>query len=63
MQFNYGELVPDDIVDIFYNRIKTRIEEATKEGFDKTHPSVQREINRIISINGKIPIKIQPLLD
>ena len=49
----------DEIIDIFYERIKWKLEQSG----DKNHPSVQRELNRLISIHGSVPEKIQQLLD
>lgn len=52
------DLIPDFITDSFYNRIENLLKEV-----DKDHPSVKRELDRILSINGnKLPKKIQELL-
>src|SRR3972149_2287763 len=52
-------LIPDDIIDSFYNRIKKILD----AGADKKHPSVERELNRIKMLNADvIPEKIKALL-
>lgn len=52
------DLIPDSIINSFYDRIKKLLKDA-----DKDHPSIKKELNRILSINGnKIPEKIQTLL-
>jgi len=57
------DFIPDNIIDTFYQRIVRAIKET---GFNvkKDTPSITRELDRIKSINGgKIPDKIQTLLD
>ena len=56
---NESNIVPDNIIDAFYDRIKKRIADHK----DKNHPLVKKELDRIKSINGKIPEKIQELLN
>lgn len=51
-------LIPDEIIETFYKRVKLAIDESG----DKNHPAVQRELNRIKSINNKIPLRIVELL-
>lgn len=56
-EFKYGEILPDMIVDIFYDRIKKSIENNDKNNFD-------RWVNRLLVVNGnKIPDKIKNLID
>jgi hypothetical protein len=52
----YGELVPDGIVDIFYQRIYQCIHE--KDTID----TVENWTKRMMRINGKIPNKIKNLI-
>lgn len=55
MEFNYSELVPDFIVDTFYERIKDKIE----HGEDYEH-----YIRNLLKLNGgKLPIKIKKLIE
>lgn len=54
MEFNYGELIPDTIVDTFYNRIKYKIE----NGEDYEH-----YVRNLLKINGgELPTKIKDLI-
>jgi hypothetical protein len=52
----YGELAPDDIIDIFYERIGKII-----SGEDTTD-TIENWLKRIIRVNGKIPDVIQILV-
>jgi len=59
---NYNEfddIIPDYIIDSFYNRIKSRLD----KGAGKDSETINRELNRIIIINGTIPNKIKKLLE
>jgi len=54
------DLLPQNIIDTFY----IRIERILIQGVDKNHPSVKREVNRILIANGnKLPDKIKKLLE
>jgi len=53
MTHNYGEIIPDDIVDTFYKQIKRCID---------NNLSYDMYIKNIIKLNGKIPYKIQELI-
>lgn len=54
-------LIPDQIVDMFHKRIANCLKQCD---YDKTHPAVERELKRVLQLNGnKIPQKIQKLLD
>ena len=57
--FNGIDLIPPDIIDIFIKRINKRFE----MGANKNHPSVQRELEMLKQVNGRIPPKVQELLD
>jgi hypothetical protein len=52
------DLLPQDIIDMFYDRVKERLD----MGAHKEHPSVKRELDRIIKLNGRIPDMIKALL-
>jgi GH24 family phage-related lysozyme (muramidase) len=54
------DIIPDELIDIFYKRIKERIE---LHGGDKNHPLVKKEIDRVVNLNGKLPDKIKDLLN
>lgn len=48
-----------ELWDMFYERIKARL----GCGVDKNHPSIQRDVNRVLSLNGDVlPEKISDLL-
>ena len=52
------DLIPDYLIDTFHRRIADVLKDV-----DKDHPSVKRELDRILKINGnKIPDKIKELL-
>jgi hypothetical protein len=53
-----NNLIPEEIIDTFYNRIKKLIDTHK----DKKHPFVKKELDRIKDLNGKIPDKIKNLL-
>lgn len=56
---NEEDLLPEELIDTFANRIK----KLFNSGATKDHPSIEKELNRIRSINGdKIPQKILELL-
>ena len=55
LTFNYGEIVPDSVVDTFYNQI----ERCIIEGINYEHFT-----NALLKINGnKLPDKISTLLN
>lgn len=54
MKFDYNEMIPDELVDTFYQRVQRCIDE---------NRSYEREVGRLISLNGKVPEKIQKLID
>ncbi len=52
-------LIPDFLIDSFHNRI----EKLIKQGIEKNHLSIERELNRIRLINGNVlPEKIKLLI-
>jgi hypothetical protein len=54
MEFNYGELIPDIIVDTFYNKIKDKIEHGE---------NYEYYVRNLLKINGdKLPTKIKNLI-
>jgi len=54
MEFNYGELIPDMIVDTFYDKIKDKIEHGE---------NYEHYIRNLLKINGgKLPSKIESLI-
>jgi len=53
-----GNLLPDKLIDTFYQRIKVLLNRH-----NKNHPLVKKELERIEDINGKIPSKIKNLLE
>lgn len=55
MNSKYNELIPDDIVDSFYNRIKKHIENGEKYDY---------LIKNLLSVNAnKIPVRIKELIN
>lgn len=55
-----NNLMPKEIINSFYQSINNLL----KQGIDKAHPSIQRELKRILIVNGnKIPDKIKTLID
>jgi len=53
MEYTYGELIPNQIVDTFYNIIKDRMNMGM---------TYENYIKNVIKINGKIPTKIETLI-
>jgi hypothetical protein len=53
------DLMPDELINTFYERIKKLINTHK----DKNHPLIKKELDRIISLNTKIPQKIKDLLN
>ncbi len=56
---NENNIIPNNIIDTFYERIKRLIDSHK----DKNHPLIKKELDRLESINGNIPKKIQELLN
>lgn len=56
--FESNNIVPNKIIDAFYERIKTKLE----NGHEKDDDVIKKELDRLISVNGKIPDKIKKLL-
>lgn len=54
MSHNHNELIPDEIIDTFYNKIKKCIENGEK---------YDRYIKYLLKLNGKIPEKIKKLFN
>src|ERR1035437_8712295 len=54
------DIIPDGLIDTFYQRIENLLKLHNN---DKNHPLIQKELHRILSINGKIPDKISDLLN
>lgn len=55
---NEINLIPDYLIETFEKRIKKLLNEGTKD-----HPSIKREVDRILSINGnKLPKRIKDLI-
>ena len=57
--FSDDNLAPDSIIDLFYKRIESRL----KTGYKKDSKVIQTELNRLTLVNGKIPAKIEKLLN
>ena len=53
MTFEYNELLPDFIIDTFYNQIKRCID---------NNLNYDHYIRNLIKLNNKIPVKIQELI-
>jgi hypothetical protein len=53
MEYKYGELIPDEIIDTFYKQIKRCIDEKC---------SYEHYIRNLIKINGRIPDVIKKLI-
>jgi len=58
-KMNEKNIAPDFIIDTFYNRIKTKLE----NGYKKDNNIIKKELDRLILINGTIPDKIKDLLN
>ena len=52
-------MIPNNIIESFYNRIKQKLD----SGVDKNHPTIQREIDRLLKIDKEIPEKIKELFE
>ena len=53
MTHNYGEIIPDEIIDTFYKQIKRCIDENC---------SYEHYIRNLIKLNSKLPDKIKKLI-
>ena len=54
MNYNYQELIPDEIIDIFYNKIEKCILEER---------SYDLYLNILLLLNLKVPKKIKKIID